>query len=77
MSTCSHNKEPTQLPPKYKAYREADVIFIPEGLPSKHERKNVEEIYVKANTSYLIKSPLADYKDLLEMPISQVSLCPF
>lgn len=53
------------------------MIFIPEGLPSKHERKNVEEIYVKANTSYLIKSPLADYKNLLEMPISQVSLCPF
>lgn len=53
------------------------MIFIPEGLLSKHERKNVEEIYVKANTSYFIKSPLADYKDLLEMPISQVSLCLF
>lgn len=77
MSTCSQNKEPTQLPPKYKAYKEEDVNFIPEGLPSKHKRKNVEEIYVKANTSYLIKSPLADCKKLLEMPISQVSLCPF
>lgn len=49
MRTCSHNKEPTQLPPKCKAYKE-DVNFIPESLPCKHKRKNVEEIYVKANT---------------------------
>lgn len=30
------NKNLTQLPPKNRTHREADVIFIPPGLPSKH-----------------------------------------
>lgn len=34
--THAPNKNLTQLPPKNRTHREADVIFIPPGLPSKH-----------------------------------------